>query len=278
MSETSPLFRLPREIRDLIYDFVFDTAAPDWLYPPSVVKTYLEYHFPYSRNGVYNTRANYLSHNFPALCCVSRQLFLETALIFIKPRTVFTYNLQTMKWLYEWLEQFPGSEGFEAISEYSCQEWDVLDEEADRLQLALLTRMKNLESVQFVFEVPTLADGRAHDDYEWYEEQNCMSDFGFTYPDRCFYIQSLRGKWPLDKEDIKQEKERLSNELHSFIEKLHLTAVLNQSKLKFLEFEFRARDGGEMRHNLCNVLFEWFREEFSKRGMDVSVITGYVEV
>lgn len=278
MTKSSRLLRLPREIRDLIYDLVFETAAPDWLYPKSVVNTPSEYHFPYSKNGAFDTKEHYLSHNFPALCCVSHQLFFESVLIFIKPRTVFTYNAPTMKWLCEWLDQFPNSEGFKAISEYSCCGWDVLDEEANSLQLLFMTRMENLTYIQFVFEFPAIVNGVAADDYDWHEEQNCISDYGLSYPNRCFYTEALRKKSPLEKNDIEQEKRRLDEELLSFIDKLRLAAVFDQSKLKFLQFEFHARDGGNMRHNLCNALFKWFEKQFGQRGMDVSVTTGYSEV
>lgn len=113
-SSTFPFFQLPREIRDQIYKNVFDTAPYHWLtaqtHPDKLV--YIPDSSLHSASPL-----KPFAHAFPAICRVSRQLYLEAAPMFLRATycLIHSENGGTAAQLVEWLDQFPNNEGFSAV-------------------------------------------------------------------------------------------------------------------------------------------------------------------
>lgn len=287
MSEpiSSPFFRLPRELRDQIYTYVFETAPMEWLVP------HTEEHFPYrisfpdawTKRYGHNTET--ISHAFPALCCASRQLFYESVPRFLTRVEVFTFNTETTKKILDWLAQFENDEAFKAIKEYMCYEWTVFDSEAIDLQFNLVSRMINLETLYLQFTFPELKNCVEEDEYDWTDESYNYSDTGIAYSPRLFYIFSpdrqdadqAEKKWPVTEQDYAREKLVLQEMLDEFIKVHRLDVVLKLSKLEFLELHFDVVGKGQVRHNLSRPLYMWFKQMWAERERNVEVLTGFSE-
>jgi hypothetical protein len=102
MSALPPLLRLPRELRDEIYAYVFDD-------------------FPHQRlriNKYHNVHERIITpplKALPPICATSLQLYFETTPYFLLHITLLAFNLQTTCWLRRWFATFPNSAGYISI-------------------------------------------------------------------------------------------------------------------------------------------------------------------
>ena len=276
------LFRLPRELRDQIYAYVFDTAPMSWLTP------HIEEHFPHrigfpaSSTRRHGFESTVLFHPFPALCCASRRLFVESTPRFLTCVDTFTVTSQTARLFYEWLEQFPNDEGFKAIRDYAGYGWETFELESTQLHVDLLTRLTNIDNLHLTFNTRTILNGEKLADYDWKEEQYIWCDTGLLYDARFYYTLSLEKcdatpKYPPATEDLDLEKAVLKEKLSEFIQAHRLQVVLDLSRINSFQFDFCAEDEGQYRHNLHHPLYKWFEREWKKRGRDVCITSIYSE-
>lgn len=283
----SSFFRLPRELRDQIYAHVFDIAPMNWLVPHIDEHFPARISFPDSWTKRHGHNSSVLFHAFPALCCTSRQIFLESTPHFLTRVEAFTFNAQSSKLFRDWFAQFPDNEGFKAIREYACYEWKAFELEETQVQVDLLTRLANVEDLHISFTCPTVINGVLESDHDWINEQYVYGDTGLPYEPRCYYTASPEiwdtqpphplKKYPPPQEYIAREKEVLQQKLQGFITAHQLELLFNLPKLKVLNLQFDVEGQGVFRHNLCHPLYRWFKEEWEKRGRDVMVLTGFSE-
>ncbi|OAL54488.1 hypothetical protein IQ07DRAFT_583780 [Pyrenochaeta sp. DS3sAY3a] len=267
----SPMFlRLPRELRDQIYEHVFETASAEWL--PH------QRNFPTSWTRDYGHDSTRFFHTFPALCCVSHQLFQESVPIFLTRVETFTFNIETCQRLLDWLAQFPDDEAFRAIRDYSSFEWNAFDSTSINLHTSLLSRMSNLASLALIFTFPDLAHSWKLVDHNWGEELTLFTNFGVPYPFTLYYTPDFESPAPEDRrfdhEIFKNERTLLQQKLEEFIKVHRLEVILNLAKLAILELQFDVKDEGCVRHNLCRPLNIWFKKMWEERGRSVQVMYG----
>lgn len=266
-------FRLPRELRDQIYEHVFQTALVECPLP--------QINFPASWTRDYGHDSTQFFHPFPALCCVSHQLFQESVPIFLTRVETFTFNIETCQRLLDWLAQFPNDEAFRAIRDYSSFEWNAFDSTSINLHTSLLSRMSNLESLALTFTFPDLAHSWKLGDHSWEDELTLLSDFGVPYPFTLYYTPDFESPAPearrFDHEIFKNERTLLQQKLQEFVKVHRLEIVLNLAKLAVLELQFDVEGEGCVRHNLCRPLNIWFTKMWEERGRSVQVMTGFDE-
>lgn len=277
--------RLPRELRDQIYKHVFETAPIEWLVPKYKEQFSKPISFPRGWTRSYGHDSTQFFHPFPALCCVSHQLFRESVPVFLTRVETFTFNTETCQRLLDWLAQFPDDAAFKAIKGHSSFEWNVFDSTSTSLHKSLLTRMSNLESLVLTFTFSDLAHSCKTEDHDWEEEQNLLSDFGIPYPFDLYYTpdvgnpdtEARKLDWPGDHEMFKNERRLLQEKLQEFVQAHRLEVVLDLAKLECLELQFDVKADGDVRHNLCRPLYLWFTKMWKEKGRSVDVLTGYNE-
>ncbi|CAO2654973.1 Nn.00g117060.m01.CDS01 [Neocucurbitaria sp. VM-36] len=288
MSDSSfpppPFLRIPRELRDQIYTYVFETAPINWLVPHVDEHFPKRISFPDSWTKRHSHDSGVIFHAFPALCCTSRQMFLESTPHFLTNADVFTLNTQSSKILYDWLTQFPDHEGFKAVKDFACYQWDAFDLEATQVQIDLLTRLTNVQALYLTFTFPSIVDGIAESEYDWEAEQHVYIDTGLLYPPKKYYTatpeiwdanpQHPLNKYPPPKEYIARETEALEQKLEQFIAAHRLQVLFDLPKLESLSLEFATDEQGSYRHKLCNPLYKWFEKEWEQRGRNVLITTG----
>lgn len=243
--------------------------------------------FPDSWTKRHGHDSSVMFHAFPALCCTSRQIFLESTPHFLTMAEFFTSNTQSSKLLYDWLSQFPNREGFKAVKDFACYQWDAFGQEATQVQIDLLTRLTNVDTLQLTFTFPSIVHGIVESEYDWETEQHVYIDTGLLYPPTKYYTatpeiwdahsQHPLKKYPPPHEYIAREKEALRQKLEEFIAAHRLKVLFDLPKLESLSFDFATDGQGNYRHNLGNPLYNWFEKEWEQRGRNVLIMTGYDE-
>jgi hypothetical protein len=104
MNLSSPLLRLPRELRDEIIRYIFDDYNQERL-------QFDQHHNVLERVVTPPIRA------LPPICSVSQQLYLETTPYFLTRVTPIARNLATACWIRKWLATFPSEVGYRSIQQ-----------------------------------------------------------------------------------------------------------------------------------------------------------------
>lgn len=102
MSTLPPLLRLPQELRDDIYAYIFDD------FPHQRLRIN-KYHNVHERTITLPLKA------LPPICTTSLQIYHETTPYFLQRITLLAFNLQTTCWLRRWLATFPSNHGYLSI-------------------------------------------------------------------------------------------------------------------------------------------------------------------
>lgn len=221
----SPLLRLPRELRDQIFSYLFkegDEVFPAW---PSHVK---------HNRTLYNA--------LPSICRGSKQLFLKATPFFLNAATINSDDAETSKRLITFLEEFPEEAGFKAITDFNLYEWT---EDAVTLQLSLISRFTELEAISLVFAMKGLSDGWSEEDHDYNLEQDLW------YKNKIHYR-------PRDGRSVEEEKQKLAEDTQAFIDNYGFDRILALPKLRIVQFQFYDLESGKFyRHRLCNPLWRW---------------------
>jgi hypothetical protein len=237
----SSLLRLPRELRDTIFTHAF------WGYG----------HFPQDWAEVDVTDPNALFHELPGVCQASRQLFREATPIFLKSCWIESWNTSTSRTLLDFYSKFPYNEATKDVKVLSLCNWT---EDSTAVQLELISKFANLESLEITFTFPSIIDGTSMDKFNYTNEQYFWCETGLNYE-----IPGGRS--------IEVEKAILGKDLEAFITTYGLDRIIKVPNLNYLEFQFAVNDGDEAttsysesyRHRLCNPLWRWATKKMEEK-------------
>jgi hypothetical protein len=245
VSAQSPLLRLPRELRDAIFTQVFRGHG----------------RFPPNWGEVDISNQNALFYELPGVCQASRQLFQEATPIFLNNCCIESWNTSTSRHLLNFYSQFPDNEATKDVELFSLFNWT---EDSTAVQLELISKFTNLETIEITFSFPGTIDGTPMNKYSYSNEQYLWCETGLHYE-------------PSAGRSIEEEKAILAKDLEAFITKYGLDCIIEMPKLSDLEFQFAVSDGsdettsgGELyRHRLCNPLWRWARKKMKEKwGVD----------
>ncbi|KAF2027696.1 hypothetical protein EK21DRAFT_102393 [Setomelanomma holmii] len=106
MEAQSRLMSLPRELRDMILDYVLDDYAQERI----------------NFNRRHNVQEQIITtplRALPSICATSQQLYAEAMPLFLCRVTPVSHNVATTIWLRRWLATFPLGLGYDCIQELS---------------------------------------------------------------------------------------------------------------------------------------------------------------
>lgn len=161
VTSQSPLLRIPRELRDAIFAYVFEELS--W--------------FPKDWGSVDISDKNALYRELPGLCQANRQLFHEATPIFLA-RNMASQNTQTSKLLLDLYSHFPGDAATKGVRQFSIRNWT---EEGTAVQLELISKFTNLQYLSATFSFPSIVDGTPMERFNYPNEQGLWWDTGLHY-------------------------------------------------------------------------------------------------
>lgn len=132
MMETSPFFRLPRELRDKVYHYIFDALLWKWL-------DFQQHH------NVCEREITPPIHALPPICKASKQTYYEATPFFLKQVTPFSLNVETTCWLRKWLATFPSDTGYRAVRQIAFRNFHGPEQIKGFELLALCSNLRHLD-------------------------------------------------------------------------------------------------------------------------------------
>jgi hypothetical protein len=106
MEQQSAMLRLPRELRDEIYHYVFDDLNLERV----------DFH---RRHNILQRDVTRPSRALHPLCNTSQQLYIEATPVLFSRVTPISHNVATTCWLRNWLATFPAETGYRAIKQFA---------------------------------------------------------------------------------------------------------------------------------------------------------------
>jgi hypothetical protein len=249
VSPSSPLLRLPRELRDQIYTYAFDDSE----------------FFLKNRAAITTPSKIALFNDLPALCQANRQLFNEATPIFLA-QNLFSWNTQESKQLLDLYSHLPKNAASERVKHISIHNWT---EQGTSTHLELISNFTQLESVKLIFSFPSIEDGVRMERFDYTNEQECYLENGLHY-------DLPKGR------SLEQEKASLVQDVETFVAKYGLDRIIDLPKLHSMQFLFATNQGGEhafggnqeYRHRLCNPLWRWATKKLEEKwGADKFSVT-----
>lgn len=104
MEQQAAILRLPRELRDEIYHYVFEDINLERV----------DFHRRHNTQEREVTRPSWALH---PLCNVSQQLYVEATPRLLSRVTPISHNVATNCWLHKWLTTFPAGTGYSAVKQ-----------------------------------------------------------------------------------------------------------------------------------------------------------------
>jgi hypothetical protein len=131
MEQASPLLRLPRELRDEIFKYVFDFFDQERL--------------QFSRHhDVTEQIVTPPICALPPICCVSQQLYIETTPYLISRVTPLSSSVATTCWLRKWLATLPNELGYRSIQHLAFRNFHRPEQIKGFELIALCTNLRHL--------------------------------------------------------------------------------------------------------------------------------------
>lgn len=131
MEHQSRLLRLPRELRDIIVVYIFDSFDLERL-------DFARHHPVQEHNITTPTRS------LPPICVASRQLHDETLPYFLSRITPISHSLDTTIWMRRWLETLSPHLGFNAIYHLSFRNFHGAEQNKGYELIAQLPSLTHL--------------------------------------------------------------------------------------------------------------------------------------
>jgi hypothetical protein len=194
VSPSSPLLRLPRELRDQIYTYAFDDSE----------------FFLKNRAAITTPSKIALFHDLPALCQAIRQLFNEATPIFLA-QNLFSWNTQESKQVLDLYSHLPKDAASERVKHISIHNWT---EQGTSTHLELISKFTQLESVKLIFSFPSIEDGVRMERLDYTSEQECYLENGLHY-------DLPEGR------SLEQEKASLVQDVETFVAKYGLDRIID---------------------------------------------------
>jgi hypothetical protein len=119
-----------------------------------------------------------LSGQLPGVFQITRQLFHEATLIFLNSCYVESWNTQTSQTLLNLYFQFSDNEATKDVKLISIYDWK---EEGTAVQLQLISKFTNLESLKMSFSFLSIIDGTLMNKYNYPNEQVFWRETGLHY-------------------------------------------------------------------------------------------------
>jgi hypothetical protein len=132
MDVSSPLLRLPRELRDEIYKYVFDRYHQERLHLS-------QHHNIQERAVTPPIRA------LPPICGASHQLYDETTPHFLTRVTPTSSNVATTCWMHKWLATFPSELGYRSIQQLAFRNFHGPEQIKGYELIALCPKLRYLD-------------------------------------------------------------------------------------------------------------------------------------
>lgn len=129
-----PFFRLPREIRDDIFDYVFDDIKKQCV----SFKSY---------QVISEGRVRPPLEKLPPLCSVSQQFYLEATPRYLARMTLSSCSVTTTSWILKWLATFPFDSGYRSVRQMMFRNFHGPEQNKG---FELISRCHNLRSLDIM--------------------------------------------------------------------------------------------------------------------------------
>jgi hypothetical protein len=133
------------------------------------------------------------------------------------------------KQLLELYSHFPEYAATKGAADFSIYNWT---EEGTAVQREIISKFKNLRTLEIIFSFPSIIDGVPIDKFNYSLEQTLWWDTSLHY-------------YPQHDRSVEEEKAVLAKDLEAFIGRYGLNRILEMPKLKGMQFRFYANSGGE---------------------------------
>jgi hypothetical protein len=132
MAVSSPLLRLPRELRDEIYKYTFEVYNQERL-------CLSPHHHVQERAVTPPIRA------LPPICSVSHQLYIESTPHFLVRVAPSSPNVATTCWMRKWLATFPSELGYRSIQQLAFRNFHGPEQIKGYELIALCPKLRYLD-------------------------------------------------------------------------------------------------------------------------------------
>ena len=133
MMPSSPLLRLPREIRDQIVGYVFEDVEPH---------EKIEFKLADTQDL---KRVDPTWDHLPHICHASMQLYHETTPAFLSHVTPVLQDVETICWMRKWLKSFAYNAGFRAIKQLSFRNFYGPEQIKGHELIALCPNLRHID-------------------------------------------------------------------------------------------------------------------------------------